>query len=76
MVVSDFFCTFVIGKENKTMKHIKRISCETCIKYHFCSGLMCDPECWQGKKTTSMEEKIAKREEIARFRRKVSKMYK
>ncbi len=57
------------------MKHIKRISCETCIKYHSCSGLMCDPECWQGKKTTSMEEKIAKREEIARFRKRMRKMY-
>lgn len=57
------------------MKHIKCISCETCIKYHYCSGLECDPECWQGKKTTPMAEKIAKREEIAAFRKRMRKLY-
>ena len=62
-------------KENPSAKKIDCISCQTCIKYHYCSGLMCDPECWQGKKTTSMNEKIRKREEIAAFRRRMARLY-
>lgn len=57
------------------MKHIKNISCQTCIRYHACQAIECDPECWQGKKTTPMEEKIAQREQIAAWRKKVRKMY-
>lgn len=58
------------------MKHIKKISCQTCIWYHTCQAIECDPECWEGKKTSSMEEKIAQRKEIQKFRKKVAKMYK
>ena len=57
------------------MKHIKKISCQTCISYHACQALQCDPDCWKGKKTTSMEEKVATRKEIAKWRKQVSKMY-
>lgn len=58
------------------MKHIKKISCQTCIRYHTCQAIECGPECWEGKKTSSMEEKIAQRKEIQKFRKKVAKMYK
>ena len=49
--------------------------CKGCIHYHYCQ---CQPEkgCYTSKKETSMEEKIAQRKEIQRFRKKVAKMYK
>ena len=59
----------------KTMKHIKHISCQTCIKRHYCEGDAPDPECYQGKQTSTMEEKIRQREEIAKFRKKMAKLY-
>lgn len=55
------------------MKHNKNISCKTCIMYHCCAAYAPDPECYQGKKTTSMKEKIRRREEIAAFRKSVAK---
>ena len=55
------------------MKHNKNISCKTCIMYHCCAAYAPDPECYQGKKTTSMKEKIRQREEIAAFRKSVAK---
>jgi hypothetical protein len=55
------------------MKHIKKISCETCIRFHCCSALYPSMECWMGKKNTSMEDKIREREEISKFRKSVAK---
>ena len=61
-------------KEQPSIK-TERISCANCILESFCSGYMPDEECFKGKKTTKMEEKIRQRERIANFRRKVAKEY-
>lgn len=54
-------------------KKNQKVSCKTCINYHCCSAIIPSPDCWMGKKTTSMKEKIRRREEIAAFRKSVAK---
>ena len=62
-------------KENPSPKKIDCISCQTCIKKNLCSGYIPDEECYLGKKTSTMDEKIAEREETARFRRRMARLY-
>ena len=41
--------------------------------HNCCAAYDPTPECYRGKKTTSMKEKIRRREEIAAFRKSVAK---
>lgn len=50
------------------------IPCKGCIHYQYCQ-IQPEPGCFESKKDVSMEEKIARRKELAAFRRRAAKMY-
>ena len=76
MVDSNNCCIFVIEKENN-MKP-QKITCTDCINKYSCQMGFPAKLCpyFVGKKETSVEEKVAIRKEVQRFRKKVAKMYK
>ena len=62
-------------KEKSTPKMPKVFCCQNCVRFNICSGYIPDEECYLGKKTASMEEKIAQREKTAKFRKKMARLY-